>query len=229
MFGSVSGWLTEFVSRSVRAKKLINPGFLSGPALPIYGFGTVILFALSEIDLSFISNPILRGLFVFGASAAVMTLLELVAGLVFIKGMRIKLWDYSNLKFNFKGIICPQFSLLWGVVGAAFYFLAHPVLKILLGFVEGNLWTALCVGAFYGIFFVDFAFSMRITQKLKKVSLILKRSINFEKFKDKLRTKVVALHKKYIFILPFKVNENIDKLIEALFKEDKAKDEKEDK
>lgn len=35
-----------------------------------------------------------------------MTLLELVAGLIFVKGFKVRLWDYTNDRGNFKGIIC---------------------------------------------------------------------------------------------------------------------------
>lgn len=32
--------------------------------------------------------------------AAAMTLVEYIAGIIFVKGMHIKLWDYSNEKEN---------------------------------------------------------------------------------------------------------------------------------
>ena len=56
-------------------------------------------------------------------TGVVMTVIEFIAGLIFIKGMKIKLWDYTNRKGNFMGIICPLFSCIWLVAGAAFYFL----------------------------------------------------------------------------------------------------------
>ena len=44
MFGSVAGWVLElFFRRIFSMKKWINPGFLNGPYLPMYGFGTVIV------------------------------------------------------------------------------------------------------------------------------------------------------------------------------------------
>ena len=42
--GSLTGWVLElFYRRFVSQKKWVNPGFLSGPYLPIYGFGLVLL------------------------------------------------------------------------------------------------------------------------------------------------------------------------------------------
>lgn len=54
-------------------------------------------------------NLILRGLI----GSLVITLVELAFGVVFnmILGMRV--WDYSNMPFNFLGQICPVFSFIW--------------------------------------------------------------------------------------------------------------------
>ena len=41
------------------------------------------------------------------------TLIEYFAGLIFIKGMHVKLWDNSDEKFNIQGIICPKFTFFW--------------------------------------------------------------------------------------------------------------------
>ena len=52
-FGSFMGWVLElfyrrFLSRANPERVWLNPGFLYGPCVPLYGFGTVILFILSE-------------------------------------------------------------------------------------------------------------------------------------------------------------------------------------
>ena len=49
--GAFAGWIIElFFRRFVSAKKWINPGFLSGPYLPLYGTGTVVLFAVCSMS-----------------------------------------------------------------------------------------------------------------------------------------------------------------------------------
>ena len=50
-FGAVGGWVLEllfrrFFSGANPERKWLNPGFLFGPCLPLYGFGTVLLFIL---------------------------------------------------------------------------------------------------------------------------------------------------------------------------------------
>jgi len=51
--GSMLGWCTEVVFRRLfTAKKWINPGLLTGPYLPLYGFGLVGLFGISQIPIN---------------------------------------------------------------------------------------------------------------------------------------------------------------------------------
>ena len=102
MVGSVGGWVLElFFRRIFSSKKWINPGFLNGPYLPMYGCGTLLLYGACFI-------PLPRWALVLILIAA-LTLLEYITGLVFIKGLKIKLWDYSRQWGNIQGIICPLF------------------------------------------------------------------------------------------------------------------------
>lgn len=41
--GSTLGWIVELFFRRIAHKKWVNPGFLIGPYLPIYGFGLCFL------------------------------------------------------------------------------------------------------------------------------------------------------------------------------------------
>ena len=81
-----------------------------------------------------------------------MTLIEFVAGLIFIKGLKIKLWDYSNRKGNIMGIICPSFSLIWLIVGSLYYFLLNPVLVEGISWISENLIYTYFVGAVIGAY-----------------------------------------------------------------------------
>lgn len=42
--GALCGWVIELFFRRLNSKKWINPGFLHGPYLPLYGFGLVFCF-----------------------------------------------------------------------------------------------------------------------------------------------------------------------------------------
>ncbi len=53
--GSMAGWVIEvvfrrFFSSANPERKWINPGFLSGPYLPLYGFSLCVLFLLSLLN-----------------------------------------------------------------------------------------------------------------------------------------------------------------------------------
>lgn len=52
----------------------------------------------------------------------VMTLIELIGGLINLKN-KIRLWDYGDRWLNYKGIICPLFSVIWTIVGALYYYI----------------------------------------------------------------------------------------------------------
>ena len=43
----------------------------------------------------------------------IVLLLEFTAGLIVNVWLGLGVWDYSNMKFNIMGQICPQFALLW--------------------------------------------------------------------------------------------------------------------
>ena len=98
VIGSLVGWVIElFFRRFVSQKKWMNPGFLTGPYLPIYGSGVVVLYAISNMPLgiSIKAWDIIVRIVIIGVG---MTLIEFIAGLIFIKGLKVKLWDYSDGK-----------------------------------------------------------------------------------------------------------------------------------
>lgn len=41
------------------------------------------------------------------------TLSELVSGIILNINMRLNIWDYSNMPFNYRGQICLPFMFLW--------------------------------------------------------------------------------------------------------------------
>ena len=117
--GSTLGWVAEllyrrFLSGANPERKWINPGFCTGPYLPIYGFGLCTLFLLASLeDLHLIADPVWNRVALFLAMAVAMTLIEYIAGLACLKYLKVRLWDYSNLWGNIQGIICPLFSFFW--------------------------------------------------------------------------------------------------------------------
>ena len=122
-----------------------------------------------------------------------MTLIELIAGLIFIKGFKIKLWDYSNRKGNILGIICPSFSLIWLAVGSLYYFLLNPYLVQAISWISENLIYTYFVGAVVGAMLVDFAYSIHLATKLKQFKDL--QGLRFEEFKKEFKKRVNDLKK----------------------------------
>jgi uncharacterized membrane protein len=116
---SFLGWIVEVGYVFATTQKLENRGFLTGPFLPIYGVGAVLLVLLV---LPYVKNPFL----VFLASFLITTALEFVTHLALDKIFHIRLWDYSDKPFNIRGRVCLQNSLLFGVLGLLLIYVLHP-------------------------------------------------------------------------------------------------------
>ena len=194
VIGSLLGWVIElFFRRFVSQKKWMNPGFLTGPYLPIYGFGVIVLYGVSNIPLGITIQAwdIFTRIVIIGVG---MTLIEFIAGLIFIKGLKIKLWDYSNRKGNIMGIICPSFSLIWLVVGSLYYFLLNPILVEGISWISENLIYTYFVGAVIGAILVDFAYSVHLTSKLKGFKEY--GDLRFEELKKEFKRRIKEIRNK---------------------------------
>ncbi len=218
--GSMLGWVTEVLFRRIfTAKKWINPGFLTGPYLPLYGFGIAGLFAISFLPI-FTGYAWLDAIIIIAIMGVTMTLIEYLAGLIFIKGMKIKLWDYSNRWGNIQGIICPLFSFFWLVVSAFYYFVIRLyVIDAVVWFVE-HIEFSFVVGLFLGIFLVDLGHSLNISAKIRAFAKNHNIVVHFEKLKETVKDKAETLDKKKAsFIFPFKSNRNLNENL-ASYKEE---------
>lgn len=58
-----------------------------------------------------------------GMACCIITVLELMFGLILNIKLGLQIWDYSNIKFNFMGQICLEYSILW-------FFLSLPTIII---------------------------------------------------------------------------------------------------
>jgi len=145
--GSIAGWILEVIRRRFTQGKFVNPGYFKGPYLPLYGFGVLLIYLISSLQISLIAKIILF--------AVLTTLLELITGLVFIIHFKLKLWDYSEARFNFKGIICLRNSIYWTVLSVLFYFLIYPFLRDILGSLSSYPTVLFFIGIFCGALFFD--------------------------------------------------------------------------
>ena len=223
--GSLSGWTLElFFRRFVSQKRWVNPGFLNGPYLPLYEFGLLGLYLVCRIDLSRFNlvstwEVFIKMMFIL----VLMTLIEYFAGLIFIKGMKIKLWDYSSQWGNVQGIICPLFSLMWGVIGLIYYLFIDPRIVDGVIWLSKNLAFSFVIGVLCGIFLIDVCKSFNIASKIRKVAVKEHAIIAFEKFKVIVQEREKKLAKKVSFFVPFKSSESINDILTDYIKNGKTK------
>lgn len=208
--GSVIGWLIEllfrrFISSANPERKWINPGFCTGPYLPLYGFGLCFLYLIASVEnYIMIANPFWNKVVLFIFMAICMTILEYIAGSMSLKIAKVRLWDYSNEWANIQGIICPKFSLIWAVLGAIYYFFIHPHILNALKWLSMNLAFSFVIGLFFGIFLIDVAKSAQLVARLKKYADENDVIVQYEELKAHIRVRNEASKQKYQFFRPFR-------------------------
>ena len=208
--GSLSGWLLEvlfrrFLSDTNPDRKWINPGFCTGPYLPLYGCGLCLMYLIASLEgLNLITEPILQKLLLFFIMAVCMTVIEYIAGVLSLKTIKVRLWDYSNEKGNIQGIICPKFSLIWATLGALYYFLIHPHILEALSWLSENLAFSFVIGLFFGVFIIDAASSIQLVSKLKKYAEENEVIVRYEEIKKHIRIRHEENKQKYNFFRPFR-------------------------
>lgn len=229
VLGSLVGYIIElFFRRFVSQHKWMNPGFLVGPYLPIYGFGVLGLYGLSELFNLIPKGNLPTYLIVIleiVAIGVILTVIELIAGLIFTKWFKLKLWDYSKRKWNFKGVICPLFSLIWTAVGCIYFFFIHQYLRDAVYFLADTSHTVyyLFTGIVLGMIIVDFFYSVHLATLIRKTVQNKKEIFNFEIFKIFLREDDKEKKKKGSFF--FIKNESFKQRINEFREKIKRKDD----
>lgn len=213
LLGNVIGYGCEVLFRRFfSAKKWVNPGFMKGPWLPLYGFGLVLMLTLVMVivgnlpeDMLFYNpwgnmlghvgepnGPTVNDLIPISLMWISLILLEFVAGLIFVKGFKVKLWDYTNMKGNILGIICPVFSLVWLVASVFYYYALSPFVLALFQKMFSYMFGSevhvahysfiFILGIIYGIFFLDLVNSLGIFAKIAKKTKKSRELLPYEKY-----------------------------------------------
>lgn len=155
---SLIGYLLECAVLTYENKKPVwNRGFGHGPFCIIYGFGALgAVVLLSPIA----GNPVK----LYIAAMMMATAMELITAAMMIRMFGCIWWDYSKKPFNYKGIICLQSSLAWGILGIVFFHFLNEFVHSLVGYLPDHIGKrmALSLVVFY---LIDFAYSVRVRLK----------------------------------------------------------------
>lgn len=208
--GTIFGWVIEVIYRHLAdpEKRWFNPGFCVGPWLPIYGVGLITAFLITTFGESIpIDNIVLKRFLLFFVTSVCMTIIELIGGWLLLKFFNLRLWDYSNEKFNYKGFICLKFSFYWMLISAFYYFLIHPHIQESVLWLSQNLIFSFSVGTFFGIFMLDLIYSCNVVVKIKEYVKESGMIVKFEELKERInREQEKASAKAAFFTLMLKEN-----------------------
>lgn len=156
---SFFGWLWETCYVSLKEKRYVNRGFVSGPVCTIYGCGALavylILCPLQE-----------HTMILFLGGIIVATLLEYFTAALMESIFHTSWWDYSNQPLNLKGRICLGASLGWGCFTVILFRVLHPMVEDIVALYPIWVGKLLCLAAtvVYGI---DFGFAAAAAFKLR--------------------------------------------------------------
>ena len=173
------GWIFESTYVSIKSRHFVNRGFMRGPFLPIYGSGAIMMLVVS---MPFQDNLILTYL----AGCVGATLLELVTGMTMEALFKVRYWDYSNQKFNYKGHICLSSTIAWGFLTIFMTQFLHKGVEKLVLSIPYNILTILTV--VLSVYIVaDFTLSFKAAMDLRDVLIGLdKARAEMEKIQKRL-------------------------------------------
>ncbi|MEG0918923.1 MAG: putative ABC transporter permease [Anaerovoracaceae bacterium] len=124
MFAAFSflGWAMECIVIKKELGYWENRGFAKAPFCAIYGFGIMILYPVIN---QFSNN--LWVLFILGSLIA--TLFEYLVAIGMNKMFDRVWWDYTHKSYNYKGILCLESTIGWGVGTIVIAKIIYPALS----------------------------------------------------------------------------------------------------
>ncbi len=162
---SIIGTIVEILTILIDDRKLItNRGFLTGPYIPIYGVGAIMItFLLSafkeSVLLTFIMSFLLCGF------------IEFMTSYFMEKVFNARWWDYSKHKFTIQGRIEPKRLIFFGLMGVMILNVLNPILMILISNVDGNVLIFIS-SLFAVLMIIDFVISIFLAMKFKSSNSI---------------------------------------------------------
>ncbi|MCM1468346.1 MAG: putative ABC transporter permease [Alistipes sp.] len=164
------GWIFETTYVSLKKHRFVNRGFMRGPFLPLYGSGAIlILFATIPVRDSYVL------MYLFGAVTA--TILEYATGVVMEKIFKVRYWDYSEKKFNFRGQICLGSSIAWGFLGIFLVKAIHKPIEKLILKISANSYLEEAIVFIVTIYFVaDMTVAFKEALELRDLLLYVEKA-----------------------------------------------------
>lgn len=145
---SILGWCVESLYMSFCNRRWTNRGFSRGPCCPIYGVGALTVYFVLR---PYSGNRIL--LFFLGALFA--TMIEWATARIMERAFGEIWWDYTEKPFNYKGILCLESTIAWGIYTLVLFGVLHGFVEKIVDAIPFRMGRALG-GVLLIIYFVDF-------------------------------------------------------------------------
>lgn len=162
------GWVFESTYVSIKKKKPVNRGFMRGPFLPIYGSGAIMMLVVS---MPFRDNIFLT--YIAGCIGA--TALEFFTGMAMEALFKVRYWDYSKQRYNYKGYICLQSTIVWGFFTILMTGFLHKRVEKVVFSVPDTVVAVLTVVLSVWIL-IDFTLSVRAALELRDILIGLEKA-----------------------------------------------------
>lgn len=176
-----AGWCMEVILKYRQYHRFINRGFLTGPILPIYGFG-VILITVVVGNLASVESGVVM---TFAMSLVICGIVEYLTSFILEKIFHARWWDYSQKPMNLHGRVWIGNLVLFGLAGVAIIHIVNPVLFPALDRVALNVRKAISV-VLLAVLAADFVISYFVL-KLVKVGVDNSEADNTEEISREVR------------------------------------------
>ena len=180
---SFIGYILEVIVVSkIEQRLVLSRGYLIGPYLPIFGFGSLLVIAI----LYKYSNDLLV-LFILGT--VLCCLLEYLTSYILEKLFKLRWWDYSDKKYNINGRICLENGIFFGILTVLLVKYINPFFINYLLLINNNIIIIIGILLFSIILF-DFIFSSFVIINLHEKASIYSKKDSTEQVKDEIIKKL---------------------------------------
>ena len=125
-FYSILGNIFEKTIMHLMHKTYVS-GFMGTIFTPVYGIAIlVIIFIHNKIKINNKFFKILLEIIIYGI---VLSLLELIGGIMIENTFNKVFWNYERFKFNIGKYISLETAGLWGIMSVVILYLIHPLFK----------------------------------------------------------------------------------------------------
>ena len=160
---SFLGWCIEVTLKYQEFHRFINRGFLTGPVLPIYGSGAVLITVAVGLLSGFESGYGTT----FAVSFVLCGVLEYLTSYFLEKRFHARWWDYSKKPMNLHGRVWIGNLILFGMGGIAILHLLNPVIERLFALLPAPTKEVLAA-ALLAVFAVDYVMTHLVLRLVKR-------------------------------------------------------------